>query len=170
MTLCTVSAAGKPSARTVLLKGFEEEHLCFVFYTNHESRKAEELSANPHAALLFYWPTLERQVRVEGRAERLSSEESAAYFASRPHASQLGAWASPQSRVLKNRAELEQLYVAQLERFKDQEGRVPCPSHWGGWRVRAERVEFWAGRPSRLHDRIVYERDSSSWRNYRIAP
>lgn len=172
MTLCTVDSASRPSARTVLLKSFEEGSMSFVFYTNYESRKSLELTSNAHAALLFYWPTLERQVRVEGDAERVTSEESAAYFASRPHASQIGAWASAQSRVVPHRAYLEEQYAMHQSRHPATEP-VPCPPFWGGWRVRASRVEFWAGRTSRMHDRIVFHRPDASkleWSRERLAP
>lgn len=167
VTLATATPEGKPSARLVLLKGADERG--FVFYTNYQSRKARELDANAHAALVFYWPQLERQVRVEGKVERTSAAESDAYFKSRPRESQIGAVASPQSEVIASRAAL-QAKADELEKF--YEGReVERPEHWGGYRLQPERIEFWKGRPGRLHDRIVYERQAdNAWTISRLAP
>jgi len=167
MTLATATREGRPSARLVLLKQADERG--FVFYTNYNSRKAAELDANPQASLVFYWPQFERQVRVEGTVEKTSAAESDAYFKTRPRESQIGALASPQSQVIPSREYLEQ-QAGELEEF--YEGRdVKRPSHWGGYRLRAERIEFWKGRPSRLHDRIVYERGpDESWSISRLAP
>jgi pyridoxamine 5'-phosphate oxidase len=166
MTLATVDAEGRPSARIVLLKGVDAQG--FTFYTNRESRKGRDLSENPRAALCIHWPAGAEQVRVEGRVERLPDEESDAYFASRPRGSQLGAWASEQSRPLATRTELE-------ERVREIDARwagkpVPRPPHWGGYRVVPERIEFWFGRDDRLHDRFVYERDGEGWRTVRLNP
>ncbi|HYP22692.1 MAG TPA: pyridoxamine 5'-phosphate oxidase [Actinomycetota bacterium] len=166
MTLATATPEGRPSARMVLLKGFD--HDGFVFYTNYESRKARELSANPHAALVFYWARLERQVRVEGRVERVPAEESDEYFASRPLESRLGAWASRQSAPLASRAELEER-VARLEQ-QYTSGEVPRPPHWGGWLVRPESIELWQGRPNRLHDRFLYSCSDDGWERVRLYP
>jgi pyridoxamine 5'-phosphate oxidase len=166
MTLATVDPEGRPSARIVLLKGIDDG---FVFYTNYESRKGRDLAENPHAALAFFWPLLDRQVRVEGRVERTSREESAAYFASRPLGSRVGAWASRQSRPLAGRAELEREVAAATARFAD--GAVPLPDDWGGFRLLPSAVELWQGRPSRLHDRFRYERSSPGvWRLARLSP
>lgn len=166
MTLATAAPDGRPSARMVLLKGFDRDG--FVFYTNYESRKGRELSVNPYAALVFYWARLERQVRVEGRVERVSSEDSDAYFASRPLESRLGAWASRQSAPLEARAELEDR-LAQLEE-QHSSGDVPRPPHWGGWIVRPEAIELWQGRPNRLHDRFLYTRRDDGWDRTRLNP
>jgi pyridoxamine 5'-phosphate oxidase len=168
MTLATAHREGRPSARVVLLKGVDERG--FVFYTNYESRKGRELQENPRAALVFYWGALDRQVRVEGTVERTSREESEAYFRSRPLGSRLGAWASPQSRPLSGREEIERRVEEAGRRFP--EGEVPLPEDWGGFRVRPEEIEFWQGRRSRLHDRLRYVRSSSGdgWRVERLAP
>jgi pyridoxamine 5'-phosphate oxidase len=166
MTLATANARAAPSARMVLLKGAGEDG--FVFYTGYGSRKADELGENPHAALVFYWRPLQRQVRVEGPIERVSVEESAAYFATRPRSSQLAAWASAQSSVLESRDELEARY-AELER--EYEGReVPLPPHWGGFRLRPEAYEFWEHRENRLHDRVRFTRAREGWKIDRLAP
>lgn len=166
MTLATVGAGGRPSARMVLLKGFDERG--FVFYTNYESRKAGELDGNPAAALVFWWGALQRQVRVEGAVERVHREESEAYFRSRPLGSRLGAWASAQSQVIAGRAELEERLEELTARYGD--GDVPLPPFWGGYRVRPEVVEFWQGRPNRLHDRLRYRRTPGGWEIDRLSP
>ena len=166
MTLATATLDGVPSARIVLLKGVEDEG--FVFFTNYESRKGQELAANPHAALVFFWQPLERQVRIQGTVERIAPEASEAYFQSRPRGSRLGAWASPQSRVLPDRAALEAR--AREVEAEYGEAEVPRPPFWGGYRVRPVEVEFWQGRPSRLHDRIVYRQAGDGWQRVRLAP
>jgi pyridoxamine 5'-phosphate oxidase len=167
MTLATATPQGRPSARMVLLRGWDERG--FVFYTNYESRKARELSANPQAALVFYWPLLERQVRIEGEVELVSAEQSDTYFRSRPRDSQLGAWASPQSEVIASRAVLEARLAQVQERFAGQE--VPRPPAWGGYRVVPDLVEFWQAQPARLHDRLRYRRlKHGQWLLERLAP
>jgi pyridoxamine 5'-phosphate oxidase len=167
MALGTVDEQGQPSVRMVLLKGYDEHGL--VFYTNYESRKGRELERHPRAALTFFWPTLHRQIRVEGPVSRVSSEESDLYFASRDRGSRIGAWASAQSVVIRGRSELE-LRVQQAEaRFAGQD-EVPRPWYWGGYRLAPERWEFWQGRRSRLHDRILYRRDRETWRRERLSP
>ncbi len=166
MTLATADADGRPSARVVLLKGADERG--FAFYTNFESRKGCELGYRPLAALLFFWPQLERQVRVEGSVERVDAAEADAYFASRPHASRLSAWASPQSALISDRATLEASLAEVAARFSGD--AVPRPPNWGGYRVVPAMFEFWQGRRSRLHDRLVYHRDSAGWRIGRLAP
>jgi pyridoxamine 5'-phosphate oxidase len=167
MTLATATREGRPSARVVLLKGFDERG--FVFYTNYEASKAQELEENPFCALVFYWGELERQVRIEGRAERVSEKESDAYYRSRPRGSQLGAWVSKQSRPVEDRETLE-VRLRELE--AEYEGReVPRPPFWGGYRIEPEEIEFWQGRENRLHDRLLYRRqDGGSWRVERLQP
>jgi pyridoxamine 5'-phosphate oxidase len=165
-TLATADAQGRPSARMVLLRGVDDRG--FVFHTNYNSRKGRELTVNPHAALCLHWPTLDEQIRVEGVVERLASDESDAYFESRPRGSQLGAWASDQSQVLPSREALEEKYRETERRFEGQP--VPRPPFWGGFRLIHARVEFWYGRPDRLHDRLVYTRQGSGWRIERLFP
>lgn len=166
MTLATVSADGRPSARVVLLKGFDERG--FVFYTNLESRKGRDLIANPYAALCFHWMPLEQQVRVEGRIEKVSDAEADAYFATRPRGAQIGAWASKQSRTLATREELEARVKAVEEKFAGRE--VPRPPFWSGFRVIPERLEFWQSRQSRLHDRTVYSKQGNKWIIEKLYP
>jgi pyridoxamine 5'-phosphate oxidase len=166
MTLATCTPDGRPSARIVLLKGLDERG--FAFYTNYDGRKAQEIAANPRAALVFYWAELERQVRVEGSVERTSAAESDAYFESRPRGSRFGAWTSEQSRVVESRAVLEARMAALEAEYAD--GPVPRPPFWGGFRVRPEVVEFWQGRSNRLHDRLRYRPDGGAWVIERLSP
>jgi pyridoxamine 5'-phosphate oxidase len=166
MTLATVNAKGRPSARIVLIKGLDARGI--TFFTNYESRKGQELAQNPHAAILFHWTELERQVRIEGRVEKCSPEESDAYYLSRPAGSRLGAWASPQSQVIDSRAVLEaRVRQAQEEQQGDPQTRPPF---WGGYRLVPDFFEFWQGRPSRLHDRLAYTLQGDSWAMSRLAP
>ncbi|MDB5807272.1 MAG: pyridoxamine 5-phosphate oxidase [Betaproteobacteria bacterium] len=165
MSLATVGADGQPSSRIVLLKGADARGL--VFFTNYESRKGRELAANPRAALLFHWVELERELRIEGRVEKATDAETEAYFASRPLQSRLGAWASPQSEEIPGRAWLEQKFTEAEQRLGKE---PPPPPHWGGYRLVPQRVEFWQGRRSRLHDRLVYSREAAGWRISRLAP
>lgn len=167
MTLATITPDGKPRARIVLLKNFDERG--FVFYTNYESHKGQELTQTPWAALVFWWTELERQVRIEGRVEKVSDAESDAYFHSRPVGSQLGAWTSEQSQVVSSREVLERRLQELKEKYLDQD--IPRPPHWGGYRVIPTAIEFWQGRPNRLHDRLQYQRlEDGTWRIDRLSP
>jgi len=167
MTLATVTTEGRPAARVVLLKGFD--HRGFVFYTNYTSRKGQELAQTPFAALVFWWVDLERQVRIEGAVEKVAAQESDAYFHSRPRGSRLGAWASDQSQVVADRAALEERLRTLEEKYRDQE--IPRPPHWGGYRLIPSVIEFWQGRPNRLHDRLRYSRqEDNHWLIERLAP
>jgi pyridoxamine 5'-phosphate oxidase len=167
MSLATVTPDGRPTARMVLLKQVDAEG--FVFFTNYNSNKAKQLEINPYAALVFYWPTLERQVRVEGKVSKTPAEESSAYFKTRPRESQIGAWASPQSEVISAREVLEERAHELAELYCDRE--IDCPAHWGGFRLAPDRIEFWKGRVGRLHDRILYElQPDESWTIKRLAP
>ena len=166
MTIATATKDGIPSARIVLLKGFDDRG--FVFYTNYNSHKAQELIDNPHAALVFLWTELERQIRIVGSVEKISAEESDTYFYSRPIASRLGAWASEQSQVIVNRSVLEQRLEDLKAQYENQ--NIPRPSHWGGFRVKPVGIEFWQGRSSRLHDRLRYQLQNGEWMLDRLSP
>ena len=166
VTLATADTNGQPSARMVLLRGVDERG--FTFFTNYDSRKGRELDANPKASLCIHWVALDEQIRIEGAVERVSDNESDAYFASRPRGSQLGAWASEQSQVLPSRETLEERYRDIERRFENRP--VARPPFWGGYRLVPRRIEFWYGRPDRLHDRVLYVRDGSSWRIERLYP
>nr|WP_314877362.1 pyridoxamine 5'-phosphate oxidase [uncultured Pseudomonas sp.] len=166
MTLATVDADGRPHCRVLLLKGLDTQG--FTFFSNYDSAKGQHLQANPFAAMTFFWPALERQVRIEGRVEKVTAQESDDYYQVRPLGSRLGAWASPQSRVITGREELEALVKATEERFSEIQPH--CPEHWGGYRLLPERVEFWQGRASRLHDRLNYLLVAGQWGRERLAP
>lgn len=166
MTLATANKEAKPSARMVLLKGVDERG--FIFYSNYQSRKAQELLENPFAALTFYWDKLERQVRIEGKVQKVSRQESESYFKSRPHGSQIGAWASEQSNVIADREVVEEKVKELSERFVERQ--VPLPEFWGGYLLVPEVIEFWQGRPSRLHDRLRYTRHGENWKLERLSP
>ena len=166
MTLATANASGKPSARILLLKGFDEDG--FVFFTNYNSDKGKDLAENPQASLVFFWPELERQVRIDGLVSKIAAEDSTAYFHSRPLGSQIGATASPQSSVIPNRTVLEEKVKQLTAEFEGQE--IPRPLHWGGYLLSPTHIEFWQGRPSRLHDRINYHLVEGSWIINRLAP
>jgi pyridoxamine 5'-phosphate oxidase len=165
MTLATVDKTGRPHARIVLLKGADEQG--FTFFTNYNSAKGGQLDANPHVAIVFFWKELERQVRIEGQIEKLPGADSDAYFNSRPEASRLGAWASPQSTVINSRDVLDEHFAKYKQEFGSN---IPRPSHWGGYRVRPELIEFWQGRSSRMHDRILFEKKQDNWKKSRLAP
>jgi pyridoxamine 5'-phosphate oxidase len=167
MSLATVTPDGRPTSRMVLLKQVDADG--FVFFTNYQSSKARQLEINPYAALVFYWPQLERQVRVEGKVAKTSAEESAAYFRTRPRESHIGAWASPQSEVISARDVLEQRAHELAEQYCDRD--IDCPAYWGGFRLTPDRIEFWKGRVGRLHDRILYElQPDGTWTIKRLAP
>ncbi len=165
MTLSTVSAEGRPSSRIVLLRGYGEDG--FVFFTNYDSRKGNELAVNPHASLLLFWAALERQIRIEGTVSKVSEDESDAYFSLRPVGNRLGAWASPQSQVIPSRESLSQ----RVREFEARFGSAPPrPENWGGYRLKPEAIEFWQGRADRLHDRLLYRREGERWNRVRLAP
>ncbi|HSC54897.1 MAG TPA: pyridoxamine 5'-phosphate oxidase [Phnomibacter sp.] len=167
MTLATCGADGVPDARIVLLKGYDASG--FVFFTNYDSAKSQQLLQNDKCTLLFFWKEMERQVRITGVAEKISDAESIAYFNSRPDGSKLGAWASPQSVAVAGKAWLKETFNFYMERFKH--GQIPKPPHWGGWRIKPTRIEFWQGRPSRMHDRILYTQEAdATWKVERLAP
>lgn len=166
MTLASTGHDGMPEARTVLLKAFDEKG--FVFFTNYNSAKSQQLDFNANCCLLFFWKELERQVRINGTVERISMKESIDYFDSRPDGSKIGAWASPQSMVVAGKAWLKETFEYYAERFKH--GHIPKPPHWGGYRVKPTKIEFWQGRPSRMHDRILYTPDGEGWKRERLAP
>lgn len=166
MTLATVDSEGRPHCRVLLLKGLDDQG--FTFFTNYESAKGQHLALNAFAAMTFFWPTLERQVRIEGRALKVAAAESEAYYQVRPLGSRIGAWASPQSRPIADRVELEALLEATRERFGDTP--PSCPEHWGGYRLVPDRIEFWQGRSSRLHDRLDYRLHHGTWERQRLAP
>lgn len=166
MGISTVSIEGKPSSRIVLLRNFDENG--FIFYTNYNSKKGTDISKNPHAAVLFFWPELERQVRIEGTLRKQTSEESTRYFNSRPRESKLGAWTSEQSKPITDRSVLDKAYEENSKKFPDDE--IPRPEYWGGYVLKPTSVEFWQGRASRLHDRILYTQEKENWKIERLSP
>lgn len=166
MSVATVDSDGNPSLRILLLKDFSEKG--FVFYTNYESRKSSDLRENPRIALTFHWPSLERQIRIEGKAKKVSRQESQDYFKTRPYGSQLGAWASPQSTAISGRDYLDERVEVFQQKFRGK--KIPCPPHWGGYCVTPQRIEFWQGQPSRLHDRYLYLKSGRHWKLIRLAP
>ena len=166
MIISTVSADNKPSSRVVLLKGIEDGG--FIFYTNYESRKGKELEHNPYISVLFFWPEAERQIRIEGKVSKISTETSKAYFVSRPRESQLGAWASAQSSIIEGRHSIEESYQQCLAQYDGKE--IPLPDFWGGYIIHPSSFEFWQGRPSRLHDRMKYNKQQDSWHIVRLSP
>jgi pyridoxamine 5'-phosphate oxidase len=166
MVISTVSADNKPSSRVVLLKGIEDGG--FIFYTNYESRKGKELEHNPYISVLFFWPEAERQIRIEGKVSKISTETSKAYFVSRPRESQLGAWASAQSSIIQGRHSIEESYQQCLAQYEGNE--IPLPDFWGGYIIHPSSFEFWQGRPSRLHDRMKYNKQQDSWHIVRLSP
>jgi pyridoxamine 5'-phosphate oxidase len=166
-TLATATLNGKPSARIILLKGYDERG--FVFFTNYESNKGREIAANPQVSLVFFWKELQRQIRIEGTVEKVNTKESDEYFSSRPTGSRIGAWASPQSHVIKDRSEIEENAKKYKQQYPDE--NIPRPPYWGGYRIKPELIEFWQGRPSRLHDRIQYSlQKNNTWKIERLAP
>lgn len=165
MTLATATKTGKPSARIVLLKGIHDNG--FVFYTNYKSKKGKDIEENPYGSLLFYWDKLERQIRIEGTIEKVSQKESEEYFNTRPYKSRLGAWASKQSSVIESRSAIVKEFLKYMMKFKNH---VPLPDVWGGYRLIPDSFEFWQGRPNRLHDRVRYSKNKSSWKIERLAP
>ena len=165
MTLATATIAGVPSARIVLLNDYDENG--FVFFTNYQSHKGKEMEENPKAALVFFWKELERQVRIEGNIEKIEAKDSDAYFNSRPIGSRIGAWASPQSQVIGNRKNIEENAAAVQAKFGDE---IPRPAHWGGYRLKPAKIEFWQGRSNRLHDRLLYTKHANGWNIERLAP
>ena len=167
MTLSTIGLDGTPQSRIVLLKGLEEEG--FIFYTNYESNKGQEMGNNPNVSILFLWKSLQRQVRISGVVKKISKEKSEAYFHSRPKGSQIGAWVSPQSKVILDKEELYRYKEELMERYKDQD-KLPLPDFWGGYILRPTKIEFWQGRPNRLHDRLRYTLDGKDWKIERMAP
>ncbi len=166
MVLSTVSADNKPSSRVVLLKGIEDAG--FIFYSNYESRKGKELEHNPYVSILFFWPEAERQMRIEGKVSKISTESSKEYFVSRPRESQLGAWASAQSSIIKGRHIIEESYKQCLAQYEGKD--IPLPDFWGGYIIHPSSFEFWQGRPSRLHDRMKYTKEQDSWLIVRLSP
>ena len=167
MTIATVNQDGKPSARIVLLKGYSEEG--FIFYTNYDSRKGQNIAANPFVSIVFLWKEIERQVRIEGKIIKLSEERSTAYYRSRPKGSQIGAWVSPQSKVIKDRFELEEKYEKFAHKYQEVD-HLPKPPNWGGYIIQPTMIEFWQGRSSRLHDRLRYNSLKNNWQIDRLAP